>query len=200
MTHTAHTETDDATGLTLFILADECCDESNPLQWDDAVRLVILQRNHINPGEAYGLKTAEDAEAFATENAAPDSAWAVFPLYAYSHGDTIYAPSEGGNPFHCQWDSGRVGIVALRRADFGADLFQAARNICKDYTDWANGNVWGYAVRDAEGDTLESCWGFIGDPDGDALTEGRSTLEHCVAERLAVLAAEADRPDLYGTV
>ena len=119
MTHTAHTETDDATGLTLFILADECSGDSDPLQWDDAVRLVILQRNHINPGEAYGLETAEQAEAFAAENAAPGSAWEVFPLFAYSHGDTIYRPSEGGNPFSCQWDSGRVGIVALRRADFG---------------------------------------------------------------------------------
>jgi hypothetical protein len=32
------------------------------------------------------------------------------------------------------------------------------------YSDWARGNVYGYVVRDETGDTLESCWGFIGEP------------------------------------
>ena len=32
------------------------------------------------------------------------------------------------------------------------------------YSDWAQGNVYGYVVRDETGDTLESCWGFIGEP------------------------------------
>jgi len=204
MTYVAHTETDDTTGLTLSIIADEFAEDSNPLQDDDAVRLVILHRNRINPGEAYGLRTAEDAEAFAAENASPDSPWAVFPLFAYEHGNICYRPSEGGNPFNCPWDSGRVGIIALRRADFGqADPLEAARNVCRVYTDWCNGNVWGFAVTDAEGDTVSSVWGgYIGDYDGDALTFGRSELAHHRDLRLAALAAEAeaDRPDLYGTV
>ena len=200
MSYTAHTEADDTTGLTLSIIADEFAGAANPLQWHDAVRLVILHRHRVNPGDAHGLRTAEDAEAFAAEHAAPGSAWAVFPLFAYEHGDICYRPSEGGNPFSCPWDSGRVGIIALHRADFGqADLFKAAENVCRVYTDWANGNLWGYSVENAEGDNLASVWGYIGDYDGDALAEGRRELAHQRTLRLAAQAAdaEADRPDLY---
>ena len=32
------------------------------------------------------------------------------------------------------------------------------------YSDWCQGNVYGYVVRDEDGDVLESCWGFIGEP------------------------------------
>lgn len=39
------------------------------------------------------------------------------------------------------------------------------------YSDWAQGNVYGYVVRDEAGDTLESCWGFIGEPSESGVIE-----------------------------
>ena len=33
------------------------------------------------------------------------------------------------------------------------------------YDDYLQGNVYGYSVRDENGDILDSCWGFIGDPE-----------------------------------
>lgn len=34
----------------------------------------------------------------------------------------------------------------------------------EEYDDYLNGNVWGWRVVDEHGDTLESCWGYIGSP------------------------------------
>jgi hypothetical protein len=30
------------------------------------------------------------------------------------------------------------------------------------YSQWANGEVYGYDVQDKEGNSLDSCWGFYG--------------------------------------
>lgn len=39
------------------------------------------------------------------------------------------------------------------------------------YSDWCQGNVYGFVVRDEEGDVLESCWGFIGEPGESGVIE-----------------------------
>lgn len=41
------------------------------------------------------------------------------------------------------------------------------------YSNWCQGNVYGYVVRDEAGDTLDSCWGFIGEPsDSGVIDDG----------------------------
>jgi hypothetical protein len=101
----------------------------------------------------------------------------------YDHSGTIYRATRGGNPFSCPWDSGRVGSIALKRADFGADadLFKIAESICDTYTSWANGEIYGFEIVNLDGDTVESCWGFIGNPDeSGVIDEARSAMKWAI--------------------
>lgn len=156
---------DTFTGIKVY--AEQDPDLSQPHEDDESVIIVVLTRNQTNPGEHAGLRTVEDVEAFEEANQGEDSEWAIFPLFMYSHGLNVYQVSKGGNPFSDPWDSGRVGILALKRADFGegVDFYTTAQGSAQAYTDWANGNGWGYVVENAEGETLDSCWGFVGDHD-----------------------------------
>jgi SAM-dependent methyltransferase len=54
------------------------------------------------------------------------------------------------------------------------------------YDDYLNGNVWGWVVESPDGDVVESCWGYSGDPGkSGVIEEGLAQAEHCVEEREA---------------
>lgn len=228
--YTIHTETCEASGLTLKIIADPYGGaHNNPAEEDEAIVFAVLHGRYSNSERAkgLGLTTPEAIEAYAHEKRAT---WAAFPLYLYDHSGTTYRASQGGNPFvgrlpqgHAEFDSGRVGSIFVdfeavgckkswKKAQKLAHAFKAAQGFCEYYTDWANGNIWGYVIEDEDGEHVDSCWGFIGDWDGDdlALDAGREALEHfaedakaakaaALAEEIAEEAAalEASRPDLY---
>lgn len=201
MEHVAHTE--ELEGVTLKIVNDDSGGIDSPVDTDEAVIFAVLHRRYENPadkravhkanGECYDFSSVEGIREFEADNAAPDSTWAVFGLYMYDHSGTSYRAAElaTGNPFmghlpqgHAEFDSGRVGIIALKRADVGTPgtpygngagvvgtFLEQANQVCECYTDWANGNVWGYVIEDEEGEHLDSCWGFIGDSDEKYLME-----------------------------
>lgn len=230
MAYTVHTETCEASGLTLKIIADETGGaDYNPAEEDEAILFAVLHGRYINSDRAQGLglTSPEAIEAYAHEKRAT---WAAFPLYLYDHSGRVYRASRGGNPFvgrlpqgHAEFDSGRVGSIFVDFAAVGCKkswnkakklehAFKAAQGFCEYYTDWANGNIWGYVIKDEDGDTVDSCWGFIGDWDGDdlALDAGREALEAYGEDAKAAKAAaraaqiaedaaalEAARPDLY---
>lgn len=70
-----------------------------------------------------------------------------------------------------------------------------------EWVDWANGSVWGIVVTDEDGDELDSCWGFIGDPypeDGYIRSEARRMAEGAAeqAARERVNRADAEYRDI----
>ena len=95
----------------------------------------------------------------------------VLPLYLYDHsGITINT-----KPFSCPWDSGQVGFIfvtkAKLRAEYGVKRMGAAtirkatavlESEVKTYDEYLRGDVYGFVVEDAEGNQLDSCWGFYG--------------------------------------
>jgi hypothetical protein len=139
-------------------------DAAQPFRDDDSVRIVVLHRRYIDPsGGACGREPSEVA-AWIEANAAE---WFTIPLFLYDHSGTVYRVGRS-NPFHCPWDSGRAGIIALKRADWGGGsesyerLEEFAQGVADEYTAWANGECYGYVLQDGAGRELDSCWGFIG--------------------------------------
>lgn len=63
---------------------------------------------------------------------------------------------------------------------------------------YLDGDVYGWTVEDADGDTIESCWGYIGDAE-DVLAEAESVARLLEADAQAEDAKtlEASRADLY---
>lgn len=50
-------------------------------------------------------------------------------------------------------------------------LLESMDEEMKEFTHWANGNVWGFTVVKPDGEIADSCDGFIGEPDGEVLDE-----------------------------
>jgi len=56
------------------------------------------------------------------------------------------------------------------------DVVLIRDSLTESYEQWANGDVWGYIVENADGEELESCWGYYGTE--SAVAEGKATADH----------------------
>lgn len=123
----------------------------------------------------------------------------ILNLYMYEHGRVIYKASEGGNVFTCPWDSGQTGWVFWTRDKVEAmgaptDDEQIAKGIkaeIDEYSDWANGNVYGYTVE-CDGEEVDACWGFIGDEGEKYAIEQAKDHAECYEQKAQEEAAEAE--------
>jgi len=111
------------------------------------------------------------------------------PLYMYDHSGITIATT----PFSCNWDSGQIGFIyttAKRLGEIGVN--QTNEESWKEYIarikkylegevetfdQYVTGDVYGFQVKDAEGEDVDSCWGFYGD---DIKTNG--ILDHVSSE------------------
>ena len=85
---------------------------------------------------------------------------------------------------------------SMRKALYWAR--RCAQGEINTYLSWANGDVYGYVVEDENGEHLDSCWGFYGEPEF-AEEEAKSIVkwyedqeteeENAIAERLAQVTA-----------
>lgn len=141
---------------------------------DDAVMFVIWHRRYTL--HEHDFERPEDAREWAEKNG-----WDVFPLYLYDHSGCAWSTT----PFSCPWDSGQAGYVLVQREVWGDATDVVAVSQVKLLNDWDSGNTWGYQIDDPEGNEIDSCWGFVCDPDGYVLEEARSSLAGYVARTLA---------------
>jgi hypothetical protein len=172
-------ETNGAT-YRITVHADE--DAPNPLEdWSEMGTILSLNRRHRN------FDPAGVAEAIAGN---PDAV----KLSYYEHGLCRWSVT-GELPFalRCPWDSVAFAGVWLPDAETLASarkygsrtrrLFmrKRARQVCEAYTQWCNGEVYGYRVERVtacgtchgeHAELLESCWGFFG-------------LDYCLSETRA---------------
>jgi hypothetical protein len=177
-------------GVTVKVVHDDDAGEA-PYAGDDGVRIVVLHRNYIDPAKGACGKTGDEVTEWAEENAAE---WFVANLYMYEHSGVAYRAGMS-NPFGCPWDSGQVGIVALKRSEWGTgnldddQLLEYAKNVATEYGQWANGEVYGYIISTPDDDHADSCWGYVGDSDF-AMSEGLSAAEYYVGEIVKTIDSE----------
>jgi hypothetical protein len=114
----------------------------------------------------------------------------VFVLYAYIHSGV--ALSVGNHNFpDARWDVSSTGFVLVKRQKGMYDrekAFKLAEAITEEWNQYLSGDVYGYKVYDMtgceeddddEGELVESCWGFYGEPEY-CMTEGVSMAEACI--------------------
>lgn len=139
-------------------------DVSQPYEDDEGVHIVVLHGKYKDPSEGACGTTPDEVGKWEKKNT---KSWYVIPLWLYDHSGTAYRVAET-NPFHCRFDSGRVGIVALKRSEWGdgkepdEKMFEYAQNIAKEYSEWANGETYSYTICDENEETIDTCGGFIG--------------------------------------
>jgi len=95
-------------------------------------------------------------------------------LSYFEHGNSVWFRKDGevtpGIEF--QWDGVRVaGLLVWEHPanEIGGKTHEErakdADGFLKEYTSWANGEGYYYRIEDEEGEHVDSCGGFLGDPD-----------------------------------
>jgi hypothetical protein len=144
-------------GITGRVERDE--DPINPRYDDNLGTMVCMTRN-------YTLGDVQGNPAEVLSEAGPIACQLILYLYDHS-GITIST-----KPFSCQWDSGPVGVIYMTEAvaidNFGKAWCEEQVKRCleaevEQYDHYLKGECYGYIVEDMNGETLDSCWGFIGD-------------------------------------
>jgi hypothetical protein len=105
-----------------------------------------------------------------------DKHFLVLPLHLYDHSGIAMSVTM----FGCFFDSGQVGFIyAERRQTEKFDLLTALLDEVRVYNQFLTGEVYAYAIKDDEGNLLDSCCGFFGFEQcrEDALTEAGSIAD-----------------------
>lgn len=158
--------TENYKGLTINIYHDTMPD--NPRNWDNFGHMTCW-----HPRYSLGDEHSYTVEEFGVEILARTDIL-YLPLYLYDHsGITI-----SSGKFASAWDSGQVGYtwisydeIAQEYGNLSPETMERAKKLLeaevKTYDDFLTGRAYGYAVLDANGEVLNSCWGFYESDDAD---------------------------------
>jgi hypothetical protein len=198
-------ETIEHMGYTIELHQDE--DTIDPREdYDHLGHMVCWHRCYnlgdeqpIQSPEAWLIDLAADYNPSDREIEDEEAAWKILekhivclPLYLYDHSGITM--NTGG--FSCPWDSGQVGWIYVTRKEMlkewsrkkwskklwgkAVDLLESE---VKTYDDYLTGNVYGYVILDPDGEDVDSCWGFYGDPNKYMVQECKSIIEHMAKDR-----------------
>lgn len=185
-------ETIDYRNHKIKIYVDEAA--SNPLYdfgHPEGTLFFTSTRNDINHYWIKGKEPACGADRFLyrfVTGAAPtdpkfEETHYWLPIYRFEHGGVVYR----NEPFNDPWDSGLAGMVSIPKStakqEWPNDPRQGALNyleaLTKSFSAWANGDVYGYVVEDADGEEIDSCWGYVGDMDY-VISEAKGVVDYHV--------------------
>jgi hypothetical protein len=120
----------------------------------------------------------------------------VTMVRAYDHSSfglqAFDADGHRGYPWNCPWDSFWVGFAYIPLAkivaeygDASPESIKKARAVLRSEVDvyslWIGGGFTGYVVRDANGEHIDSCWGFD-DPEYCKQQAVEAAMEHAAKE------------------
>ena len=177
-------DTEEYKGYVIRIRPDDMFD--NPrTAWDNLATIVCVNHPRYKLGD---VQTNDVASYLQSENIA-----VCLPVYMYDH-NNIALSTKNTYPFNDMWDAGCVGAIFVSReivkkeygwikitAERKAKLIQYLQSEIEVYSNYLNGNVYGFILENEQGEELESCWGFYGYD--ECLTEAKSQIDYYVIER-----------------
>lgn len=114
-----------------------------------------------------------------------DKDMVYLPVYAYIHSGVMLNTSG----FSCPWDSGMSGVIAVSKDKIRQEyntkritkkiLDQVTSRLkaeVEEFSQYLNGEVYGFQVKDETGDIVESCYGFYSEEDAES--EGKAVLDY----------------------
>ena len=169
-------------GKTVELHYDQDGSTSNPRDCDNLGTFWTQERRHNSPDklpvrgnilESVVQEFGGSQDQTGIEKALDRGAiW--LPVWKYEHSGCAYRAAKS-NPFHCPWDSGQAGFIFAKkdavRKEYGvsritakvrAKVLEVLKAEVETYGQWANGEVYGFIVKDTEGEEVDSCWGIIG--------------------------------------
>ncbi len=160
----------DHNGYKIEIHHDQHGGES-PRDWDNAGTMAIYHRRYAF-GDKLEFSNTDDLDEYLASGDCY-----VLPIYMYDHGGVTISTS----PFSCGWDSGQVGYIYITKekakAEGLSDPLATLENEVKNMDSYIRGEVYGYIVYDADGNELDSCWGYLGEMDW-CIEEAKSVADY----------------------
>lgn len=156
---------------TLRVVQDSNGD--SPRGWDNLGTMVCFH-NRYDLGDKHSYD-ADDYSGWAEMEKAilkeEGRGTVILPLYLYDHSGVTMRTS----PFGCRWDSGQVGFILTNKktilGEFGGKIVtkklrERVEGILEGevetYTQYIEGEVYGFQIVDEEGEVVDSCYGFYG--------------------------------------
>jgi hypothetical protein len=153
-------------GNTLEIYRDEYAE--SPREWGNLSTFICFHKRY-NLGDKHNIDHGDYSswDEMEEENFSQDDI--IVPLYMYDHSGISIAT----HPFMCRWDSGRIGMAVVTKQEiiesYGDDSLEsrAKAKRCIEaeveiYDNYVQGEVYGYVLKDSEGEEIDSCFGFYG--------------------------------------
>lgn len=144
----------------------------NPREWSNLGTMVCFHGRY-SLGDSHPYR-ASDYSSWEEVKKAIEKDYnvaVILPIYLYDHSGLALSTS----PFSCPWDSGQVGWIYTTkeklREEYGVKYVtkkikeravSALKNELEVYSNFINGEVFGYVLKDEKGEEVDSCWGFYG--------------------------------------
>lgn len=145
-------------------------DAQSPREWDNMWMLVSNKRDIHLDETGLGLDFIVEKHKTLSRD------YLIVPVYMYDHSIVrLSVKSFLGRAPHAEWDSG-VGFFAVvskarLREEYGCkritkSILERAMKCLEGeancLADYYNGEVYGFTVKDENGDEIDSCWGYYG--------------------------------------
>jgi hypothetical protein len=145
-------------GCVVAIMADT--DPQNPrTEWDNACTMVCWHNRHAL-GDKHDFPSPQDFMEW--WDAIHKDTGTLKPLYLYDHSSLRISTT----PFSCPWDSGPVGWAYITKEQAERErLPDPAKTIegeVETYSQYLDGEVYGFSVDDEEGNFIDGSWGYYG--------------------------------------
>ena len=154
----------------LKVVHDSSAD--SPRSWDNLGKMICFHgrydlgdKHNYNADDYSGWGEMEKA-IIKEENPA-----VILPLYMYDHSGISISTS----PFGCRWDSGQIGFVLVSKKqaleEFGGVRVSSKKKVkiesiieaeVETYTQYVEGEVYGFQIIDEDNEVIDSCYGFYG--------------------------------------
>ncbi len=169
----------------------------SPRDWDDVGTMIAFHGRYTLGDKDHGYNSKDyngwdEMEAAIVKD---NPGGVILPLYLYDHSG-ITMNTTG---FSCPWDSGQVGFIVASAAKIRESFMvkritakvrqraeDSLRSEVEVFDQYLTGDVYGFVVKDDDGEVTESCWGFYGD---DPMTNGMA--DHFTADQHELLRAAA---------
>jgi len=151
--------------LTIKIQQDD--DPQSSREWDNLGKMVCFHRNYTL-GDKHEFPDGDSLMEFLKEEKPP----VQLPLYLLDHSG-LWMKTGRFMEDAQGWDTSLVGVIYATRdrikKEYGnvtKATIEKARKLLegevREYSQYLEGDVYGYTIENSEGEHLDSCWGFYG--------------------------------------
>ena len=154
----------------LKVVHDSSAD--SPRSWDNLGKMICFH-NRYDLGDKHNYN-ADDYSGWEEMKKAilkEENPAVILPLYLYDHSGISISTSA----FSCRWDSGQIGFVLVSKKqaleEYGGVRVSSKKKVkiesiieaeVQTYTQYVEGEVYGFQIVDEDDDIIDSCYGFYG--------------------------------------